>query len=433
MRTLVMVMPYRALVEKARAEGFSVHAVWDRRVAEGIFHDQAEDYLAAVEALADGYALTDFTDPTGFESALRRMVDRVDADALYHVGAEESMLTTYRLAERWGIAVNPAAAISHLNDKRAMRRLLADHGVSPVRCAEADDISAVAGLLAGFRLPVVVKPIDLSGSRAVFLLSDPGELPGYARMLDAYGYTGPLLVEEYLRGPEFSVETLSIAGRHQVIGVTRKVLGPAPLFIEAGHLHPVRDDPRTRQIGELAVQLLDMAGYRTGPAHTEVLWTQDGPRIVESQARLGGDRIPRLVQLSTGVDMERGIFQALRGEPVPAPAPDAATTVAGIAYFELPVGRITAISGIDQIRALDLVDEISFPFQVGDRVPRTVDWRTRHGHVIATGDSRASLQRRLERVRELVAAGVRVEPADPTDGRSAALPVDAAAGTGGAR
>src|SRR3712207_7221992 len=60
-----------------------------------------------------------------------------------------------------------------------------------------------------FRSPVVVKPATLSASRGTFLLTDPADLPAWGRELAGYDYDGPLLVEEYLRGPERSEEHTS--------------------------------------------------------------------------------------------------------------------------------------------------------------------------------------------------------------------------------
>ena len=128
-----------------------------------------------------------------------------------------------------------------------MRTLLRDKGISAVRFAIAEHWSDVAALLPDFTLPVVVKPTTLSASRGIYLLTDPADLPAWGESLAAYQYDGPLLVEEYLRGPEFSVETLTVRGEHHVIGVTRKLLGPLPHFVEQGHLFGA--PPRRRPAG----------------------------------------------------------------------------------------------------------------------------------------------------------------------------------------
>ncbi len=309
MSGLVMVMPYRAYVEKAKEEGYSVYAIWDPEVARGIYGIDSPGYLDKLAATADGFELADFSDLDGLERAIVANASGPEVQYVYHLGAEETMLATYRVAAKLGKAVNPVRSIELLNDKLEMRRLLEREGLSPVRFAEAPSWRAAEPLLNDFPLPLVLKPTSLSGSRGVYLLRDRSQYRDWGQLLDGYGYDGPVLLEEYLKGPEFSVETLSCAGRHRVIGVTKKVLGPPPLFVEMGHVHPFEDEQMAAYIGETAIALLDAAGYMCGPAHTEVIWGPAGPRIVESQARLGGDRIPQLVQLSTGVDMERGIFQ----------------------------------------------------------------------------------------------------------------------------
>ncbi|HZB51152.1 MAG TPA: ATP-grasp domain-containing protein, partial [Mycobacteriales bacterium] len=207
------------------------------------------------------------------------------------------------------------------------------------------------------------------------------------------------LVEEYLRGPEFSVETLTVHGEHHVVGVTRKLLGPLPHFVEQGHLFGEPDTAGTRQVAALAVELLDAVGYQCGPAHTEVILTADGPRIVESQARLGGDKIPDIVELATGLDLRREIFAALAGR-TPRPAP--ARAVGHIAYLSLPPGVLRSVSGVDEARALDFVHTVSFPFSVGDVIPPTVDSKTRHGFVILTGADTAQALARADQVRGLI-------------------------------
>jgi cysteine synthase A len=196
------------------------------------------------------------------------------------------------------------------------------------------------------------------------------------------------------------VETLTVRGEHHVIGVTRKLLGPLPHFVEQGHLFGTAVTAETSQVAALAVELLDAVGYQCGPAHTEIILTEDGPRIVESQARLGGDKIPDIIQIAQAFDIKRAMFGALAGR---APRVSPAESVGHIAYLSFPSGIIRSVSGLDEARALDFVDTLNFPFSVGDVLPGTVSSKTRHGFVILTGsDDAAQALARANRVRELV-------------------------------
>lgn len=401
MRNLVMVMPYKAYLLAAKQEGFRVCAIWDPSLSS-VMPTSPRDfpaYLEELRGIADEFVLTDFDDEVGFADVVARAAKEFDADLIYHVGQENSMLATYRVAEQLGKAVNPAGSIELLNDKLAMRRLLAEHGVSTIKFAAADRWQDVAALLDDFTLPVVVKPTELAGSRGVFLLRSKDELAEWGRLLDSYGYAGQLLVEEYLQGQEYSVESISVDGVHHVIGVTTKSLSEPPLFVETGHLHPTPESPRTEAIADLAVQLLTLTGYRTGPAHTEVISTADGPKLVESQARLAGDRIPVLVKLATGFDINRAIFRALAGRPLDPVVPK---RYARVAYLEYPTGVLRSVRGLDAVRALDFVAELSFPFVVGDVIPPVVDSKTRHGYVVLHGVSPEQVVERVAEIRSMI-------------------------------
>jgi hypothetical protein len=390
MPNLVMVMPYQAYLGKARAEGFRITAIWDPAEAARLFGAGAPAYLEEVEALADGLRLVDFTDRAAYAGAIREAVRETGAEHVWHVGSEESMQLAYEVADELGKAVNSPHAVFLLNDKLAMRTLLRDKGISTVRFATADRWQDVEPLLAGFTLPVVVKPAALSASRGTLLLTDPADLPGWGDELAALAYSGPLLVEEYLRGPEFSVETMTVRGEHHVLGVTRKLLGPLPHFVERGHLFGEPETAETREVAALAVELLDAVGYRCGPAHTEVIRTADGPHII-GHAR--------------GFDVKRAMFAALAGR---ASLPDPGGLVGHIAYFTFPTGILRKVSGLEEARALDYVDTLSFPFAPGDVLPETVSSKTRHGFVILTGSADADqAQARADHVRALIEVEVR--------------------------
>jgi len=399
--SLVLVTPFRQYVSKAKEEGFRVCSIWDPRL-------ESPEYLAVVAQRSDEFILTDFADRDGLRAVIRDAALRLDASYVHHAGREDTMLLAYEVADELGKAANQPSAVHLLNDKLAMRDLLRRHGVSGVRYAAAPSWRDAAPLLDAVELPAVVKPTSLAGSRGVLLLRQRSELAEWGRRLDGYGYRGPVLVEEYLRGQEYSVETISVDGVHHVVGVTHKELGAPPAFVEMGHVHPAPAAARRHAaMGELTVRLLTLAGYRNGPAHTEVIWTAAGPKLVESQARVGGDRIFRLVELATGVDIERAMFAVLAGrEPDLAPRHH---RVARIGYFAFPAGVLESVSGVVQARDLPYVADLHFPFGVGDALPAVLDSKSRHGYVIVSGDDQAEAARRLAFVQDLVQVDVKAE------------------------
>ncbi|MBJ6620472.1 ATP-grasp domain-containing protein [Streptomyces sp. DHE17-7] len=392
-RRILMVQPYRQLVEKAVAAGFEVWSLWDPAL-------QSEDYLRDVARHSAELLLTDFDDEAALRALIRETALAHDVAHVLHLGRESTMLPAAEEAHALGLALNPPDAVRSLNDKAAMRRLLAEHGLSPVRTAVAGHPDEVPGILDGFGYPAVAKPTRLQGSAGVRRLSGPRELEQWRRELAAFGYDGPVIVEEFLSGPEFSVETLSADGVHHVVGITEKQVTEGPLFVETGQLFPAPLPAETaRAAAELVTSLLDAAGHRFGPAHTEIILTADGPRVVESQARLGGDRIPHLIRLATGYDIEAAVFEALAGQPC---APRPAGRTGAISFFQLEPGTVERVEGLDAIEELDHVHDLHFPFGPGDELPVTVHSGSRHGFVVVTGADADQARRRAREAQALL-------------------------------
>ncbi|WP_234432562.1 ATP-grasp domain-containing protein [Streptomyces sp. MUSC 125] len=390
---ILMVMPYRQLVEKAVAAGFRVWSIWDPTL-------QSQDYLREVAAHSEELLLTDFDDEAGLRRLIRGTAIAHEVAHVLHLGKESTMLPVAEEADALGLAPNPPESLRRLNDKAAMREVLAEHGLSPVRTVTADSAAGTAAVLAEFGYPAVVKPTGLSGSTGVRLVRCRADLDQWAADLDALGYHGPVLVEEFLAGPEYSVETLSANGSHQVIGITQKRTTSAPLFVETGQLFPAPLPEDTAAVMEKEVlALLDAAGHRFGPAHTELILTADGPRIVESQARLGGDRIPHLVRIATGFDIEAAIFELLAGR---AAVLGSATRVGAIRFFQFEPGTVEHVAGLDEVRALPQVAEVSFHFQAGDTLPETTNSASRHGFVILGADDVQQADRGAEEAASLL-------------------------------
>jgi biotin carboxylase len=130
-------------------------------------------------------------------------------------------------------------------------------------------------------------------------------------------------------------------------------------------------------------------GIKNGPAHVEIMLTENGPKMVELGARMGGDCITtHLVPLSTGVDMIEATIRIACGE-VPDITPKFKRSSA-IRYFGVPNGVISSIDGVEEARKIAGVREISFVKGVGDTSGEIGSSTDRVGFVIADGDTNGS-------------------------------------------
>ncbi|MFI7013088.1 phosphoribosylglycinamide synthetase [Streptomyces sp. NPDC050164] len=205
--------------------------------------------------------------------------------------------------------------------------------------------------------------------------------------------------------PRVSVETLTVNGTHHVVGMTaQRTTGP-PDFLVTGYLHPapLTDDER-KIIGAAVEERLTASGYRFGPAHTQVALLPDGPRIVSCRAHLGADRIPLLVEIARGFDLEAAVFTALSGG---RPVVPSASRYAEVGFFLLPEGRLETYTGTEDIAVTPWVRGARFPYAVGDWIAPIGDPRARRAYVVVEGDTPELTRERVDKARVDLVADIR--------------------------
>jgi S-sulfo-L-cysteine synthase (3-phospho-L-serine-dependent) len=367
----------------------------------------AEDGIDAVPA--------DTADPAALLAACRALdapVAGVTSSSEYYIA------TAADLAAALGLPHPDSGAIRSCRDKRTQRERLLAAGVPGPAFAAAATPQQAAAAADRIGYPVVVKPVSGSGSVGARRCSGPAEAAAAAAYVL---YTDPaelalpaqpaVLVEEYLPGPEYSAETLDT----EVVGITRKHLGPEPYFVETGHDFPAPLDPadRTAMAGT-AVAALRALGLGWGGAHVELRRTPARPCIVEVNPRLAGGMIPRMVAESLGVDLIWHVVAKAAGQPrPPRPARPAATAIRFLVAAQ--AGRLTGVRGLAAARAVPGVAEVGVTARPGQEVLVRHNFRDRLGYVIARGDSGPAAARAAEAALRLLAADL-APAASVTDG-----------------
>lgn len=283
------------------------------------------------------------------------------------------------------IGITTDTALKATN-KAEMRKALQDRKVPVPRFFKVANEEEYLEAVKKFQIPFIVKPADSSGSRGIFEVTD---IRNQKLIKRAYEYcrpfskVGDVVVEEYMNGPEVSVETISVDGVCHVIQITDKVTTGAPYYVEMGHSQPTKHSKKTiEQISEITKAANKAIGIENGPSHTEIIVTEEGPKIVEIGARLGGDNITtHLVPLSTGVDMVACCIKIALGEK-PDMEPKYSKGAA-IRYLEQKAGIVENITGIEEASKLPGIQQISIVHGVGEKVTEVNSSGARMGFVIA--------------------------------------------------
>jgi biotin carboxylase len=241
---------------------------------------------------------------------------------------ESAILAAAVAADALGIPSNPVDAVRTAHNKALTRQAMERHGVpqQPWRvCRSLDDVVAFRNSLAG--APIVVKPVTGAGSAGVRLIRNVADLRAAWDSIGGLKWWALLdnpknavIAEAVLPGAEFSVEAMSVDGRHEILAITGKLTTGEPEFVELGHWQPaeLRSDQRDAIVNR-TVQILDAIGHRTGPSHTEVMVDGLNVSLIETHTRFGGDQIWELTQLTTGRHFATETIFALLGQSPPEP------------------------------------------------------------------------------------------------------------------
>jgi biotin carboxylase len=231
--------------------------------------------------------------------------------------------------------------------------------------------------------PLVVKPIDDSGSVGVSLCESPAELAeaittNLSRTTNTRGYrlSSRVLLEQYVRGPEYSAELLHHDdGQWQLLGYTDRMLGGARGMVECTASFPVDPQGAARSAAERETEIigwLTALGLDTPAAHVEFKVTDHGDLIpIEINPRVVGGNVTRLIEAVSGFDpMDHVLLSSVGRAParrplhldgtgtVHFPIPDREGTITGI---ELDTTRQLPDTVIDLSLVTALPREVRFP------------------------------------------------------------------------
>lgn len=299
------------------------------------------------------------------------------------------------ISERLRIPFHSYDIIEVTHEKDKMRNLMCSKGLdktSYIRLPADSSEEQVIEAILRIGLPVVLKPANARGSLAVRKIFNQDQIKGalteYRLIASAYD----LLIEKLIEGTELSVEAFSELGVHRIMAVTEKFKDDLT-SVETGHLLPARiTEGEYQRVIQYVKRVLTSIGIENGPSHTEIFLSKDSPVLIESHVRLGGDRIPDLIQYLTGKDILALWVRQATGQSVLSEVPEIRCVHnkrwASIQYgWTKKSGRISRID-IRDMAEQKSIKEVRPLVQVGDHVDGFLrDSFSRSKEAIAVGES----------------------------------------------
>ena len=269
---------------------------------------------------AVGAKYADFFYPISIveKEEILKKCQEIKPDGVVTIASDLATKTVNYLAEKLNLVGNSMECTEISTNKYEMRKAFEKNKVSVPKFLEI--IDSDVDVSKTFNTPIIVKPTDRSGSRAITKIENLQDIKTIKDAINeaiSTSFEKKAIIEEYIEGNEYSAEGISYNGEHTILAITQKETTGSPHFIETGHVEPANLDKDTiAKIKKEVILGLNSLKIKNGASHTEFKITPEGNvRIIEIGARMGGDCIGSdLVQISTGYDFLKMVLDVSLGK-----------------------------------------------------------------------------------------------------------------------
>ncbi|MBO7416009.1 MAG: ATP-grasp domain-containing protein [Bacteroidaceae bacterium] len=361
------------VIKKARERGLYVIA------ADG-------DSQAVGLKYADKPVVADITS----EDAMLEVARKETVNGVIHPCSEVAMNVMGRINDELGLHGISRETALRATNKHLMRKAFEAYGAPSPKSYCTADVYEGWKLFQSIEGKAILKPSRNSGSRGVAEIDKSLSLADFKPLFEhskSESRDASVMVEEFVNGPEFSVEIIVWKGKVNVLQVTDKKTTEAPYYVELGHSQPsLFPSDVVAVVCDAAVKGVEALQLNDCAAHAEVKYQDGRPYIMEIGARLGGDFIStELTHLSTGIDMVGAAIDVAMGVE-PNLAPMAEPQGVAIRYFTPKPGVVRSIEGLELLQRPEVYDAEIY-VKPGDKVREVKSSLDRSGHVIVTAAS----------------------------------------------
>ncbi|MGX4693761.1 ATP-grasp domain-containing protein [Streptomyces sp. JNUCC 63] len=407
------------LVVAAPDEAYRGYCLQSVAAAYDVVLITTEEPSWEVPFIRDCVVVPDPTDQAALSAVGRILADRYDLAGAF-TWTEWYVLPVARLARQLGLPTTAPEVMQACRNKAIARTLFARHGVPSAASVSVRSRQEAEAAVERIGYPVVLKPAAHAGAIGVLRVDTPAQLTAAYRAADRTAGLGAentsVLVEEYLDGPEISVECVTHRGATTVVAVNRKTISAPPHFEQLAHCVDAAD-PLLEVVAPAARAAISALGITDGVSHVEMRLVKGRPRLVEVNGRLAGDMICHLVRLATGIDLPRAAADVACDR-----APDLTPTRSSAAAIRLiypeTSGTLTRLH-FEGPRP-PWLERMHFQHRVGDQLVLPRDggnlFTARIGFLITTGSTADLARARAEQA----AGSLTVEVSQAADANTAA-------------
>jgi len=329
-------------------------------------------------------------DPDDYDTT-KQIAEKFNVEGIATSQMENPLPLMARLAEEKNyIFISPETLEKSLN-KYLMKKIFIKKNI-PCARGKLFKKKFNAKAIEDFSFPLIIKPVDAHSSRGVFRVESIEEIYQHIDETISFSKKEEFLIEEFIDGPEYSIESVTFKGKTTIVQYTEKIITPSPTVVEMGHIQPANlTDSQKQQIDRVVTEAIKALGLDNTVTHIEVKLSKKGPVVIEVGPRMGGDFISSyLTKTSCGVDLDKATIQISVGIQ-----PDLTKKInqyAIVKYFTLPPE--TVIEEIIDYNLFYNDEDIIFVHlfhKKGDIVKRVTHSAQRSGVIILKANDKEKL------------------------------------------
>jgi biotin carboxylase len=337
-------------------------------------------------AYADKRAIVSTEDEPGVD----RLARAEGVEGIVSPGADWPVGVAARVAERLGLPhpIDGATAVLSTTKSRQRERLAEARVPQPRLLDEPVP-------------PCVIKAPDRQGQRGLTLVRSAAEVPAAVATALEASRNGTYIAEEYVDGPEVTVQAFSVEGVFHPLLVADRLTADPPAFgVALAHAWPCVSV--TQGPIDAARAAAEALGIRNGPTYTQIRVGPNGSRVVELAARLGGGHDAELAEAATGVRLNDLALDAALGIEPRVTETQSLHGGACVLFLVAPEGVLRRVEGLEAAHAVDGVLDVRSYCEPGFAFGPLRRGADRAGAVIAVGDSRDDALARARRAADAI-------------------------------
>lgn len=335
-------------------------------------------------ALADEYFCCSLVE----KDQVLRIAERFSTEGITVGTCEVGVITAAYVAQKMSLPFYCLDVAKCATNKIDMIQCFKKYGVSS---PEYEVIRLGDKIATNIKYPVITKPADKSASRGIYYVENEGQLENAVLESMECSDSKEVLIQEYMDGPEISVELGVEKDNPVALQVTDKMTNGAPHYVEIGQMQPSRiSDEMVIKVKKLACAAAKAIKLENCAGHAEIKLTSSGPKMVEIGGRMGGHYVDSyLLENSSGYQLQEAIIRFALGEEFILRKTDKDAEV-GMMCILSEEGFVKEIKGIQEAKKIEGILKVVISAKIGKRYHKGVSNNDLIGYVVAMSTNEKS-------------------------------------------